>query len=103
MHFLRGALDDQDWQLHSWFGNIDTQGQFFIAPPNVPALMQTSTLPEGIPVSVTTDPPHTGKAKVAVRKRGRARASTSRLENKINKMFDIPKPAPKKRGRPRKK
>jgi hypothetical protein len=73
MHFLRGALDDQDWQLHSWFGNIDTQGQFFIAPPNVPALMQTSTLPEGIPVSVTTDPPHTGKAKVAVKKRGRPR------------------------------
>lgn len=74
--FMAGALDDQDWQLHSWFGSIDTQGQFFTSPPNVPALMPKtngSAVPDGIPISVTTDPPVTGKAKVT-KKRGRPRA-----------------------------
>lgn len=69
LHFLRGAMDDQDWQLHSWFGNIDTQGQFFTAPPNVPALMPKtngSAIPDGMPM--ITDPPMTGKAKVSTKR-----------------------------------
>jgi hypothetical protein len=37
--FLRGALDDQDWQLHSWFGNVDSQGQFFTTAPLVPSML----------------------------------------------------------------
>jgi hypothetical protein len=45
IHFLQGVLDDQDWQLHSWFGGIDTQGQFFTAPPKVPALMHVHEEP----------------------------------------------------------
>jgi hypothetical protein len=42
--FLQGALDDQDWNLHSWFGSIDTQGQFFTSAPNVPALMKAEVV-----------------------------------------------------------
>ena len=38
IHFLRGAMDDQDWQLHSWFGASDSLGQEFTEPPNVPVL-----------------------------------------------------------------
>jgi len=38
MHFLKGAMDDQDWHLHSWLGNLDTMGQEFTSPPDVPAL-----------------------------------------------------------------
>ncbi len=38
MHFLKGAMDDQDWQLHSWFGASDTLGQEFTSPPDVPIL-----------------------------------------------------------------
>jgi hypothetical protein len=61
--FMSGALDDQDWQLHSWFGNIDTQGQFFTAPPDVPALMKLEK-------KRFIDPePHTRKATVALKKR----------------------------------
>lgn len=37
IHFLKGALDDQDWQLHSWFGNYDSQGKTFTTVPIVPA------------------------------------------------------------------
>jgi hypothetical protein len=38
--FLKGAMDDQDWQLHSWFGNMDTLGQEFTTVPDVPAINQ---------------------------------------------------------------
>ncbi len=33
MHYLKGALDEQDWVLHSWQGGVDTQGQQFTRPP----------------------------------------------------------------------
>ena len=70
MHFLQGALDDQDWQLHSWFGNLDTQGKIFTTVPSVPSMLaEPSAMPptDGRPVSVTT-----GKTKVSVKKkRGR--------------------------------
>jgi len=36
--FLDGALDDQDWNLHSWFGASDTLGVEFTQPPEVPVL-----------------------------------------------------------------
>jgi hypothetical protein len=76
--FLQGALDDQDWQLHSWFGNIDTQGQFFTAPPDVPALMPKKTNGSGEPVALGTfikSEPEPRKAKVSTKKRrGRPRA-----------------------------
>ena len=36
--FLEGALDDQDYQLHSWFGGVDTQGRDFCSPPDTPVL-----------------------------------------------------------------
>lgn len=36
--FLSGAMDDQDWQLHSFFGNMDSLGQEFTSPPAIPAL-----------------------------------------------------------------
>ena len=36
--FLTGAMDDQDWNLHSWFGNVDTLGQKYTSPPVVPVL-----------------------------------------------------------------
>ena len=32
VHFLRGALDDQDWQLHSWFGAHDMLSSRHITP-----------------------------------------------------------------------
>ena len=38
IHFIKGALDDQDWNLHSWFGGVDTQGKEFTTVPHVPAL-----------------------------------------------------------------
>jgi hypothetical protein len=38
LNFLSGALDDQDHQLHSWFGGVDTQGVEFTSPPDIPAL-----------------------------------------------------------------
>ena len=38
INFLNGAIDDQDWNLHSWFGNIDSLGQEFTSPPDVPVL-----------------------------------------------------------------
>ena len=38
VHFLTGAMDDQDWNLHSFFGAADSLGQEFTAPPTVPAL-----------------------------------------------------------------
>lgn len=31
--FLRGALDDQDWQLHSWFGAVDMLSSSYTSPP----------------------------------------------------------------------
>ena len=36
--FLEGAIDDQDWNLHSWFGAVDTLGREFCTVPYVPAL-----------------------------------------------------------------
>lgn len=38
VHFLKGAMDDQDWNLHSWFGASDSLGQEFTEPPDVPVL-----------------------------------------------------------------
>lgn len=38
IHFLKGALDDQDWNLHSWFGAQDTLGQEFTEPPKLGVL-----------------------------------------------------------------
>ena len=40
LYFLKGALDDQDWHLHSWFGNMDSLGTRFTEPPDVPVLRQ---------------------------------------------------------------
>jgi len=40
VHFIKGAMDDQDWNLHSWFGASDTLGQEFTEPPDVPALKE---------------------------------------------------------------
>ena len=37
-NFLNGALDDQDWQIHSWFGNDDVDSHVYVEPPLVPAL-----------------------------------------------------------------
>lgn len=37
-HFLNGAIDDQDWNLHSWFGSSDSLGQEYTSPPDVPVL-----------------------------------------------------------------
>lgn len=36
--FLQGALDDQDWQLRSWFGNVDSMGNAYVSPPDAPVL-----------------------------------------------------------------
>jgi len=41
--FLHGVVDDQDWQLHSWFGGMDTLGGEFTEPPDVPALKPVVT------------------------------------------------------------
>lgn len=43
INFLKGAMDDQDWHLHSWIGNMDTMGQEFISPPDVPVLERLRT------------------------------------------------------------
>jgi len=37
-HFLQGALDDQDWHLHSWFGNEDSAECTYVEPPHAPVL-----------------------------------------------------------------
>ena len=66
VHFLKGAMDDQDWNLHSWFGAADTMGQEFTQPA-WPGVMQ----PPAPPVE---DPPMTGRATVKAapkKKRGR--------------------------------
>ena len=70
IHFLKGAMDDQDWQLHSFFGAADSMGQEFTQPA-WPEIMQP-------PKPEVEDPPMTGKAKVvtkkaAPKKRGRPR------------------------------
>ena len=46
IHFIKGVIDDQDWQLHSWFGSVDTQGKIFTAPLSVPSLMKEEPLEE---------------------------------------------------------
>jgi len=33
--FLNGCLDDQDWTIQSWFGNMDTLGQKYCEPVDV--------------------------------------------------------------------
>ena len=68
--FLKGAMDDQDWQLHSFFGAQDSLGCKFTSP-----VVPRNDLPNRSVVSeVPTDPPLTGKAKVStVKKRGRPR------------------------------
>ena len=35
IQFLRGALDDQDWQLHSWFGAEDMLSSKYTSPPKL--------------------------------------------------------------------
>jgi len=49
LNFLKGAMDDQDWHLHSWIGNMDTMGQEFTSPPDVPALREIKPIkiPDG--------------------------------------------------------
>jgi len=32
IHFLQGAIDDQDWQLHSWFGAHDFLSNSGLSP-----------------------------------------------------------------------
>jgi len=36
--FIQGAMDDQDWHLHSFIGTVDSLGRQFCEPPLVPAL-----------------------------------------------------------------
>ena len=43
IQFLQGAMDDQDWQLHSWFGAVDMLGSDFVSPP-VPEIMMPKTV-----------------------------------------------------------
>ena len=70
VNFIKGALDDQDWQLHSFIGSADSMGKEFIQPP-IPGIFAGE--PAGKPVPAV-DPPHTGRAKVStVKKRGRPR------------------------------
>ena len=71
--FMRGALDDQDWQLHSFFGAADSMGREFTQPP-LPEVMLPNTPTANVPfkpgpVQWVADPPHTGKAKVSTKKR----------------------------------
>ena len=40
INFINGVVDDQDWQLHSWFGNIDTIDRTFTEPPEIPVLKE---------------------------------------------------------------
>lgn len=75
VQFLKGAMDDQDWQLHSFFGAADTMGCEFTQPPIPEVMIQYVGIPT--PQQEPEDPPMTGKATV--------------------------KAAPKKHGRPRKK
>ena len=35
MHYLTGALDEQDWNLHSWQGAEDTISTKYIEPPTI--------------------------------------------------------------------
>ena len=66
--FLKGAMDDQDWQLHSFFGSRDSLGCEFTTPPVPWNDRPRETL------EVPTDPPLTGRAKVStVKKRGRSK------------------------------
>ncbi len=36
--FFTGAVDDQDWHLHSFIGAVDSQGSEFTSPPIIPVL-----------------------------------------------------------------
>lgn len=38
MQFLQGALDDQQWNMQTWFGHTDTQGAGYVEPPVVPMI-----------------------------------------------------------------
>lgn len=49
LSFLRGAMDDLDWQLHSWFGAADTQHKAFTTVPTVPALLPVPKPKRGRP------------------------------------------------------
>ncbi len=37
--FIQGAMDDQDWHLHSFIGSVDSLGKEFCEPPLIPALV----------------------------------------------------------------
>ncbi len=53
MHFLLGAMDDQDWNLHSWFGAKDTLGKEFVEPPS-PTVLQEIMGPKDYPIQEPT-------------------------------------------------
>jgi len=58
--FIQGAMDDQDYQLHSWFGGPDTMGRQFTSTPAIPALIKTplvSKLNGEAEVDVNLTPP----------------------------------------------
>lgn len=43
MQHLRGVIDDQDWQIVSWFGGLSDMQSGFTEPPLVPALESSRT------------------------------------------------------------
>jgi hypothetical protein len=45
IQFLNGCKDDMNWQLNTWFGNVDYLGRNYIEPTEVPAL-KTMISPE---------------------------------------------------------
>jgi len=75
--FLEGAIDDQDWHLHSWFGAVDSLGREFCTVPEVPAL-----------------------ANIGGKKANGSAAEVMGYGPDFEVPADMPKP--KKRGRPRK-
>lgn len=36
--FLKGAIDDLNWNKNTWMGNVDALGQQYVEPPEVPVL-----------------------------------------------------------------
>ena len=90
MMFCEGALDDQDWQLHSWFGAVDALGTEYTSVPELPILARPKTNGEWTKdikdlkakairdiklneAEVAMDAPMTGKAQITTKKRGRPR------------------------------
>jgi hypothetical protein len=66
VNFIRGAMDDQDWNLHSFFGAADSMGREFTTPA-----VPWNDIPRQI--HPPNEVPLTGKTAVTVKKRGRPR------------------------------